>query len=180
MGQQKTKVRATDSGRNVAVLENLIKCVGGSVANQLLGHPEQYVVRALTRNGNSEAARRLAAQGEGTGCRAYINTRHDQQFGHPLQGPGKPERSGEDVRARTTRIRELRRHWVPSIYRHSIRSTIWGSLYSGQGKLSEAEKMFERALQGYEKAIGRERVNTYIPTLNTKENLDTVEADGQG
>ena len=31
--------------------------------------------------------------------------------------------------------------------------------------------MFQRALQGYEKALGHERVNTYIPALNTTENF---------
>ena len=31
--------------------------------------------------------------------------------------------------------------------------------------------MYERALQGYEKALGHERVKTYIPALSTMENL---------
>jgi len=34
-----------------------------------------------------------------------------------------------------------------------------------QGKLKEAEKMYQRALQGYEKALSSELVTTYIPTL---------------
>jgi tetratricopeptide (TPR) repeat protein len=31
--------------------------------------------------------------------------------------------------------------------------------------------MYERALRGYEKALGDQRVKTYPPTLNTLENL---------
>ena len=31
--------------------------------------------------------------------------------------------------------------------------------------------MYKRALQGYEKALGHKRVNTYIPALNTTENF---------
>ena len=36
--------------------------------------------------------------------------------------------------------------------------------------------MGERALQGYEKAIGPERANTDIPALNTNENVATLYA----
>lgn len=46
-----------------------------------------------------------------------------------------------------------------------------GLLYADHGKLDEAEKMYQRALQGYEKALGCERVKTYIPALNTMQNL---------
>jgi hypothetical protein len=46
-----------------------------------------------------------------------------------------------------------------------------GNLYVDQGKLDEAEKKYHRALQGYEKALGLEQVITYIPALNTTENL---------
>ena len=46
-----------------------------------------------------------------------------------------------------------------------------GYLYADQGKLDEAEKMYERALVGYEKALGSEQVATYIPALNTMQNL---------
>jgi tetratricopeptide (TPR) repeat protein len=35
-----------------------------------------------------------------------------------------------------------------------------GNLYLAQGKLGEAEKMYERALQGYEKALGLENPST--------------------
>lgn len=46
-----------------------------------------------------------------------------------------------------------------------------GNLYLDQDKLGEAEQMYERALQGYEKALGHEQINTYIPALNTAQNL---------
>jgi hypothetical protein len=46
-----------------------------------------------------------------------------------------------------------------------------GSLYKSQGKLEEAEKMYQRALRGYEKSLGSEQVLTYIPALNTMQNL---------
>jgi hypothetical protein len=36
---------------------------GGSVAKLLLQHPDEYAVRALTRNPDSEAARKLSALG---------------------------------------------------------------------------------------------------------------------
>jgi hypothetical protein len=37
-----------------------------------------------------------------------------------------------------------------------------GILYKNQGKLGEAEKMYERALQGYEKALGSEHTSTNL------------------
>ena len=46
-----------------------------------------------------------------------------------------------------------------------------GYLYADQGKLDEAEKMYQRALQGYEKALGSVLIITYVPALNTLENL---------
>ena len=39
------------------------------------------------------------------------------------------------------------------------------------GKLDEAKEMYERALQGYEKALGADLVRTYLPALNTCGNL---------
>ena len=48
-----------------------------------------------------------------------------------------------------------------------------GNLYRTQGKLGEAEKMYERALQGYEKALGT-NFETYIPALNTIWGLASV------
>ena len=42
-----------------------------------------------------------------------------------------------------------------------------GRLYADQGKLDEAEKMYQQALQGYKKALGTE----HISTLNTVNNL---------
>ncbi|KAH6694924.1 hypothetical protein BKA61DRAFT_683382 [Leptodontidium sp. MPI-SDFR-AT-0119] len=41
------------------------------------------------------------------------------------------------------------------------------NLYKNQGKLAEAEQMYERALQGYEKAWGPDNIITYVPALNT-------------
>ena len=48
-----------------------------------------------------------------------------------------------------------------------------GNLYKSQGKLDEAEKMYRRALQGYEKALGPDRT----PTLMTVNNLGSLYAD---
>jgi Tetratricopeptide repeat len=45
-----------------------------------------------------------------------------------------------------------------------------GVLYADQGKLDEAEKMYRRALQGYEKALGLENVARYRPALKTIRN----------
>jgi tetratricopeptide (TPR) repeat protein len=42
-----------------------------------------------------------------------------------------------------------------------------GNLYSDQGKLAEAEAMYDRALQGYEDALGLELASSYLPVLNT-------------
>ena len=46
-----------------------------------------------------------------------------------------------------------------------------GNLYSDQSKLDEAEKMYQQALEGYEKALGPENAAFYIPALNTVYNL---------
>jgi tetratricopeptide (TPR) repeat protein len=46
-------------------------------------------------------------------------------------------------------------------------------LYSDQGKLAEAEKMYRRALQGYEKALGADHTST----LNTVNNLGLLYRD---
>ncbi len=40
-----------------------------------------------------------------------------------------------------------------------------GNLYLDQGKLDEAEKIYERALQGNEKALGLEHTSTLL-TIN--------------
>ncbi|RYP20808.1 hypothetical protein DL767_009393 [Monosporascus sp. MG133] len=48
---------------------------------------------------------------------------------------------------------------------------VWlGLLYSDQGKLGEAEKMYQRALQGTEKALGPEHTST-LTTVNNLGNL---------
>ena len=48
-----------------------------------------------------------------------------------------------------------------------------GLLYADQGKLAEAKKMYERALEGYEKALGPEHTST----LDTVNNLGLLYAD---
>jgi tetratricopeptide (TPR) repeat protein len=45
-----------------------------------------------------------------------------------------------------------------------------GALYADQGKLDKAEEMFERALQGEEKALGRDHTST-LQTVNNLGNL---------
>jgi len=46
-----------------------------------------------------------------------------------------------------------------------------GVPYADQGRLDEAEAMYERALDGYEKALGLTQANRYLPALNTLQNL---------
>ena len=48
-----------------------------------------------------------------------------------------------------------------------------GDLYTNQGKLAETEKMYQRALKGYEKALGPE--HTF--TLDIVNNLGSLYAD---
>src|SRR5204863_296994 len=48
-----------------------------------------------------------------------------------------------------------------------------GLLYADQGRLTEAESMYQRALEGYEKALGRDHTST----LNTVNNLGLLYAD---
>ena len=48
-----------------------------------------------------------------------------------------------------------------------------GLLYADQGKLDEAEKMYQRALQGYEKAGGTD----HTESLDTVNNLGLLYAD---
>ncbi|RDW56928.1 HET-domain-containing protein [Coleophoma crateriformis] len=50
---------------------------------------------------------------------------------------------------------------------------VLGNLYSDQGKLTQAEEMYERALKGYEKALGPDHTST----LNTVNNLGLLYAD---
>ncbi|KXJ85413.1 Tetratricopeptide repeat-domain-containing protein, partial [Microdochium bolleyi] len=45
-----------------------------------------------------------------------------------------------------------------------------GILYRNQGKLDEAEKMYLRALRGYEKALGPDHTST-LDTVNNLGNL---------
>ncbi|KAL2258899.1 hypothetical protein VTK26DRAFT_7612 [Humicola hyalothermophila] len=48
-----------------------------------------------------------------------------------------------------------------------------GSLCADQGRLAEAESIYQRALEGYEKALGQD----YISTLDTVNNLGSLCAD---
>jgi tetratricopeptide (TPR) repeat protein len=48
-----------------------------------------------------------------------------------------------------------------------------GLLYADQGKLNEAEKMYQRALQCYENVLGA-NFETYLPALNTTWNLASL------
>jgi tetratricopeptide (TPR) repeat protein len=58
------------------------------------------------------------------------------------------------------------------IHQHWTRSTTWASsIICDRGKLDEAEKMYQRALQGYEKTLGLKNVARYRPALNTIWNL---------
>jgi tetratricopeptide (TPR) repeat protein len=50
-----------------------------------------------------------------------------------------------------------------------------GLLYANQGKLGEAEQMYERALRGYE-ALSGVRVQQYLPALNTLQNMGDLYA----
>ena len=45
-----------------------------------------------------------------------------------------------------------------------------GYLFNNQGKLVEAEQMYERALRGYEKALGIEHTST-LDIVNNLRNL---------
>ena len=51
-----------------------------------------------------------------------------------------------------------------------------GLLYANQGKLDEAEKIYERALRGIKEAPGLENVGKYRPALNTIENIGDLYA----
>lgn len=53
---------------------------------------------------------------------------------------------------------------------------IIGNLYKNQGKLAEAEQMYERALQGTEEALDHKTAQTYSPALNNLENMDVLYA----
>ncbi|KAH7029604.1 kinesin light chain 1 [Microdochium trichocladiopsis] len=90
--------------------------------------------------------------------------------------------------------REEAEYWLPQkrLISHAIRScsTVQesncptdrafhslGYLYTDQGKLGEAEKMYLQALNGYERAVGLEDVTTYRPAINTLENLGSLLSD---
>ena len=52
-----------------------------------------------------------------------------------------------------------------------------GNLYADQGKLVGAEKMYQRALQEYQKALGPENILRYLPALNTAYNLGRLHSN---
>ena len=70
------------------------------------------------------------------------------------------------------RCRERRRLLDRSTRRHSVTVNSLGNLYADQGKLAEAEQMYVRALQGYEKALGPKHTST----LHTVNNLGLLYA----
>lgn len=41
-----------------------------------------------------------------------------------------------------------------------------GNLYADQGKLADAEMMYQRAQEGYEKALLPDNILLYVPALN--------------
>jgi hypothetical protein len=57
-------------------------------------------------------------------------------------------------RCTSGRCKVRRRRWGPEHTSTLATVNNLGSLYADQGKLAEAEQMYERALQGYEKALG--------------------------
>ncbi|KAK5653385.1 hypothetical protein OQA88_8870 [Cercophora sp. LCS_1] len=69
--------------------------------------------------------------------------------------------------------------WIAEIYkpRRSFDDTraidamhMLGNLYMNQGRLTEAESMYQRALEGFEKALGRDHTST-LDTVNNLGNL---------
>ena len=88
-----------------------------------------------------------ARQGGGTWSRPHIDTRYSQQPRRTLRGPRQAGRGGEDV---SRALRGYEKHLVRA-YVDTRTVNNLGDLYSDQGKLDEAEKMFQRALQGDER-----------------------------
>jgi tetratricopeptide (TPR) repeat protein len=71
-------------------------------------------------------------------------------------------RRGEHLDKKSTSVKKIyvvldATHWL-------------GYLYANQGKLKEAEEMYQRALKGYEKALGRDHTST-LDTVNNLGNL---------
>jgi hypothetical protein len=101
-------------------------------------------------------------KGEGMGTRAHEHARHRQQPGSPLQRSRPSRRCGEDVQPGAgwkgegmgTRAHEHARHRQQP-----------GEPLQNQGRLEDAERMYNRALAGFEKAWGPEHTNT-LDTVN--------------
>ncbi|OXV06246.1 hypothetical protein Egran_05988 [Elaphomyces granulatus] len=102
------------------------------------------------------------------GPRSPINAGHGHQLGQPLRGSGQAERGREAVPAGTARKGEGIGPRSPINAGHGQQ------LEQSQGKLDEAEKMYQRALQGYEKALGLENIARYRPALNTMSNQGDI------
>ena len=99
------------------------------------------------------------------GPRSLINTGYGQQLGCPLRKLDEAEKMCQQA------LKGKRRHGVQITHRHWTRLTTWGLLYAEQGKPNEVEKMYQRALQGYEKALGLENVARSRPAPKTMRNL---------
>lgn len=54
-----------------------------------------------------------------------------------------------------------------------------GMLYSQTGNYEEAKEMLERALKGFEKAVGLERISVCVPALDVMAAIATL-SDSQG
>ncbi|OXV10858.1 hypothetical protein Egran_01381, partial [Elaphomyces granulatus] len=121
--------------------------------------------------GREDVSAGTARKGEGIGPRSHINAGHGQQLGPSLRGPGQAGRLGrEDVPADITRKGEGIGPMSRTIHIPGHTSTLdtvnnLGALYTNQGKLDEAEKMYQRALHGYEKAWGPDHTST-LDTVN--------------
>ena len=65
---------------------------------------------------------------------------------------------------------DTKEHWVQIIHLPSLPLTIWATFIRNQGKDSEAEKLYRRALDGYTKALGSDHVSA-LSIINNLGNL---------
>ncbi len=106
--------------------------------------------------------------GEGAWTRAHVDAQHGQQSGDSLSTPRPVERGRRYVPAGTSR--EGEGVGARNTCRHQTQLNNLGGLYIDQGRLSEAEDMYQRALRGKEKARGSE----HISTLDIVNNLGSL------
>ncbi|KAF2189339.1 TPR-like protein [Zopfia rhizophila CBS 207.26] len=129
-----------------------------------LGEAEKMYERAL--RGREEAlGSKHTSTLDSVHCLAIL-----YKAGKSLQEPRQAGRGGEDVRAGAARLRggtRSKHTWTFDTVNNL------GVLYMDQGKLGEAEKMYERALRGYEEALGPKHTST----LDTVNNLGNLYAD---